>query len=89
MSSPDPQRSSAIRAALHDHLARRLNEALSKIDGTDSKAVSECKKQQEFYQLQPLLQKRSRLRQSDSNGDPHRQGDSPRSQSQEATNLNR
>lgn len=55
MSSPDPQRSSAIRAALHDHLARRLNEALSKIHGTDSKAVSERKKQQEFYQLQPLL----------------------------------
>ncbi len=56
MSSPDPQRSSAIRAALHDHLARRLNEALFKIRGTDSKAVSERKKQQEFYQLQPLLQ---------------------------------
>ncbi|MBK1646693.1 type I-F CRISPR-associated protein Csy1 [Thiocapsa imhoffii] len=51
----DPQRSFTIRAALHDHLVRRLNEALAKIHGTDTKAVSDRRKQQEFYQLQPLL----------------------------------
>lgn len=55
MSSTDPERSSAIRAALNCHLVRRLNKALSKISGTDSAAENERKKQRDFFQLAPLI----------------------------------
>ncbi len=54
MSPSDPQRSITIRAALHDHLARRLNEALAKIHGTDAKAVSERGKQHKLAQQADL-----------------------------------
>ena len=55
MSSTDPERVSAIRAALSGHLARRLNDALTKIVGTDSAAENERKKQRDFFQLEPLI----------------------------------
>ena len=38
MSSPDPERSSAIRALIDDQLKRRLDERLSRIKGTDKTA---------------------------------------------------
>ena len=55
MSSPDSQRSSAIRATLEGHVKRRLNEALSKITGADAASEKERKKQREFFRLASLL----------------------------------
>lgn len=55
MSPPDPQRSAAIRTTLQAFVAKRRNDVLAKIKGTDTAADAERRKQQDFFQLQPLL----------------------------------
>jgi CRISPR-associated protein Csy1 len=55
MSQPDQKRRAAIRTTLNAFVVKRRNEVLAKIKGTDAAAETERKKQQEFFQLQPLL----------------------------------
>lgn len=55
MPSPNPERSLAIRVALHERVIKRRSDVLAKITGTDATAEAERKKQTEFFQLGPLL----------------------------------
>jgi CRISPR-associated protein Csy1 len=55
MSQPNPQRSAEIRTTLQEFVKKRRNEVIAKIDGTDTAAQEERKKQHDFFQLQSLL----------------------------------
>ena len=55
MSPSDMRRTFAIRSALSSHVMRRLNEALSKIVGTDAAAEKNRNKQRDFFQLTSLI----------------------------------
>lgn len=56
MTSLGSPRATAIRAVLEAHVMRRLTDALSKIQGTDSAAEKRRQKEREFFQLPWLIE---------------------------------